>query len=404
VPTSVIISSITIWLSPIGPLGEWMEKCWQECGGGVRRKSMEHLYMWCRLESVGILTAVQKDWFTSFITKKLWDFKTNGIVIFVNFNRCEEIKVERASPAKSSDMLTNLEKVELDSDESEGENMSVRDTNREFQKDFEKASRNLIVKDIRVNFKEATIYGQRKGWVDGFAVVANHDNVYRKSMLWRRGVVHDVDMLPRKEQRKCAAKGNSKEDAGSKLGLGMGLTQVQTAKQHTAGYSFFNEIFDKFHNHMKLPDKAGVVCLDLFGYDAWSAESMFQRSTTCAGLRVCGTVCHSTDTYKYVHNAISRVVYTTTRSGGFTIPGFPRFDVLINALKQETPAIDVQFDVCTLLPCGALVLNETLTAQWLGNDAVKEDLREITTPAPNISGGLQTIFEVLEFSFPHLCL
>ena len=56
-------------------MSDWLEKCWAHIGNGIRRRNLEHLVLWCRLETLGVLTASQVDWLQGFVTKALWEYK-----------------------------------------------------------------------------------------------------------------------------------------------------------------------------------------------------------------------------------------------------------------------------------------------------------------------------------------
>ena len=107
-----------------GELETWLDTVWTASNEGVRRRHLEHLFIWCRLETLGILTAIQRDWLLAFVTKILWEYKGTAAVVFINMNRAEQFKYERDEDDKNDDSA----------EESEGECMSVRDASRDFQK------------------------------------------------------------------------------------------------------------------------------------------------------------------------------------------------------------------------------------------------------------------------------
>ena len=149
---------------------------------------------------------------------------------------------------------------------------------------------------------------------------------------------------------------------------------MQSAKQHSSGIGFFSAVFNKAHNHLKPGFNNGVITLDLFGYDGFSAEACFLNQLSIEGFRACGTVCHSYDCHKYVFGAISRTVYNSARRGDIVLPGFPKFDSLVTAMDAEKTAMaNVAFNVCNLLPCGALVINETLVKKWMETECTTKE-------------------------------
>jgi hypothetical protein len=325
---------------------------------------------------MGILTASQKDFLYSFVTAQLWQHPETTIAIFIHNNRSEQIshiKQETFDGAASSSS-------------DDGESMSVRDSNRAFQKEFEKKNRNLEVKDLRAVFEPSTVYGKRAASIDGFMVVAKHKgNIYKKSALWKRGVATGVSMLPRKDYRKTPTRhdtgaGKIKEDETgmivqqSKLGLGSFFTPVQVLKQVTGGVSFFSEVIDKLHTpaSLGLPVGTGYVCVDLFGYDGYSAEACINASTSNMTKKACVTVCHSYETASHTQNIIARHVHELARNGQIELQGFPKFEIMVNALKTQLAPMEMHLSVTTLLACGSLVVNDSLGAKWSNNEWTKE--------------------------------
>lgn len=239
---------------------------------------------------------------------------------------------------------------------------------------------------MRIFFDGESVYGQRRASVDGFVVMANNKgNVYRRSALWKRGTVQGVQMLPRNQHRKPQNRADT--NAGffrpntsgdlvqkSKLGVGSFFTPVQTLKQATAGASFFSEVLSMTHNPsvLKIPENAGLVCVDLFGYDGFSSEACFNLGLSSLSVRACVTVNHSYEICQHVHNLISRHVHAAARAGTLDIAGFPKFDVLVGALQSHSVPLDVHLSVSSVLPCGALVLNDALVSKWANNDWTKE--------------------------------
>jgi hypothetical protein len=50
-------------------------------------------------------------------------------------------------------------------------------------------------------FSENTVFGKRRAYHSGLMVLpVSADNVFAKSLLWKRGIVMGVDMLPAKMQ------------------------------------------------------------------------------------------------------------------------------------------------------------------------------------------------------------
>jgi hypothetical protein len=367
-------------------LEQFLDGFWSRASDGIRRLNNEHIIYWVRLETMGVLTVIQKDWLTTFLTARLWADKTTSAAVVISMNRSEQLKAE--SPAK-------LEKVEKQEDahgseSDEGETMSTRDTNREFQKEFEKKSRALDVRDLRISFTEESVYGKRRGCVDGFLILADDkNNVYRKSPLYRRGTVDGVVMQPRATCRKPPLRcdtGSGTFDADgmqkSKLGVGSTFTPVQMLKQHTAGISFFQTVISKLHSptHLKLSESAGVVTVDLFGYDGFSAEGCFALQSSGSTLRPCVTVNHSYEMHKYVTGQVSRAIHTAAKDGTLEIRGFPKFQGLVDALDAVPTQMSLNFNVTTLLPCGSLVVNESLMEKWLASPWTQEACQRVPCP------------------------
>ena len=60
-----------------GELESWLDEVWAASAEGVRRKNQEHIFMWCRLETLGIMSAIQRDWLLSFVTKNALGAQTH---------------------------------------------------------------------------------------------------------------------------------------------------------------------------------------------------------------------------------------------------------------------------------------------------------------------------------------
>ena len=369
-----------------GELESWLEDFWKN-NSDVRRANQECIIFWCRLETLGVMTAVQKDWLLTFITAQLWQHNDNSVAVFLHTNRAEMLETSKEEPKKAD--TPNMEVCDDagSSDSDAGENMSVRDTNRQFQKHFENKSRNLDIRDFRIAFEPESVYGKRRATADGFMVMANSkSNVYRKSPVWKRGLVTGVQMLPRKDFRKTPVRhdtgaGKFKEDSSTgelqqqgKLGIGQHITPVQALKQATAGTSLVNEMLSKLHSpsHIGIPSGTGLVCIDIFGYDAFAAEACFNLGVTTMSMCACATISHSHEVHTHVHNLVSRHIHGAARSGAMQIAGFPKFDTMIDTLRSQTAPLDLKLSVTTLLPCGALVINDALCTKFSMNDWTKE--------------------------------
>jgi len=246
------------------------------------------------------------------------------------------------------------------------------------------------VRDIRFFFDPESAYGMRRGFVDGFAVVANcKTNCYRRSPLWKKGVVDGITMLPRKDFRKLPVRfdtgsGRIRETKSgdilqqSKLGVGQFVTVVQALKQSSAGSSFFNKVFSKLHvpSAIKIPDGTAVAVVDLHGYDSFAAEASFNMGINSSVIG-CAQVCHSLELHKHCRNLIGKHIHNSARRGEFPMAGFPKFDALIAALSSQSTTPSLTLSVCTVLPCGALVINDALVAKWLASEWTKEVIRDV---------------------------
>jgi hypothetical protein len=114
------------------------------------------------------------------------------------------------------------------------------------------------------------------------------------------------------------------------------------------------------------------VCIDIFGYDVFAAEACFNLGVTTMSMCACATISHSHEAHTHVHNLVSRHIHAAARSGAIQIAGFPKFDTMIDTLKSQTAPLDLKLSVTTLLPCGALVINDALCTKFSMNEWTKE--------------------------------
>ena len=159
---------------------------------------------------------------------------------------------------------------------------------------------------------------------------------------------------------------------------GENFTHVQMAKQHTSGIDFHSKVLAKMHDGMNLESSASTVVIDLFGYDGWAAEATFASSVSSNQHTFCATVCHTAEAKEFVYNILTRAVFNARRKGEFDLKGFPHFATLVEAVNANSKcALDIKLNVTTLLPCGALIISDSLTHKWFYHEFSRDKMQEL---------------------------
>ncbi len=172
-------------------------------GNGVRRSELELLVMYASLPNVGILTAIQKDWLASEIIRNLAQNQRRGCAVLFVPNRAQDYKKEQLDGPRVKDELSEDEAETVaakEESESDVEIADIREVTSELVKSLTIKGSNLKAQEFSVVFSQGSVFGKRRGYHVGIMIVPNHaENVFLKSKLWTRGVISEVDMLPRKD-------------------------------------------------------------------------------------------------------------------------------------------------------------------------------------------------------------
>jgi hypothetical protein len=214
----------------------WVDTVVKVIGDGVRRRDNElHIY-YCNLTAMGIVTSIQIDWLVKFLLSNLTLNRRNSIAILINPNRAQEFSKEHESPAKLGIKIEpetdeKLEaKDESESGDEDGASLSVRDVVSLLHKKLSEKGKGLEVQEYRMLFKSESVYGIRKGFHDGFLVMAaDKGNIFRTGSLWRRGIVENIEMLARKDSRRPTPRVASRAELINAMRLA--VTPVQVGKQ-----------------------------------------------------------------------------------------------------------------------------------------------------------------------------
>ena len=87
-----------------------------------------------------------------------------------------------------------------------------------------------------------------------------------------------------------------------------------------------------------------------------------------------------------VAKRIGTAVYEAARAGRLALEGWPAFDVLVSQLQEMGSQADMkadQYKVTSPLPCGSLVLVDSLYAKWLEQPRIAGPLQELITEHNN---------------------
>ena len=138
---------------------------------------------------------------------------------------------------------------------------------------------------------------------------------------------------------------------------------------------FFQKVIDVLlgSNEKKkfIPDRAGVLITDIFGYDGWTAEATL-RYTMGANVpkRYLATLCHAIPEKRLVRNTLGKVLHNACRAKEFAIEGFPDLANASEKLQNLSKAgvasvLSLPFSLCTTLPDGTLIIPQAISNRWL---------------------------------------
>ena len=154
--------------------------------------------------------------------------------------------------------------------------------------------------------------------------------------------------------------------------------------QALAGTDVVNKTIDALVDGMKLPDRATMVLLDLFGYDGFSAEAILNRKMQ--GLLpacIAATICHSHESAKFVKELVSRCIYHVAKAGTFQIDGFPVLKDTVEQLKlHKNKSLDLghaKFAICSCRADGTLLIPSSICNKWLAEPTFMEKMTDMLT-------------------------
>jgi hypothetical protein len=148
-------------------------------------------------------------------------------------------------------------------------------------------------------------------------------------------------------------------------------THVIICSQALGGTDVLDKTIDAATSGIATTEKSGIVLVDMFGYDAWSSESVVRSiAANVKPRRFIATLCHSLDVLQYVSKRTARLVNDMARQNQLQIPGYPDVQSVMNCL-QEMGAGNVptksDYKVCTALTDGSLAINDVLLQTWSTN-------------------------------------
>ncbi|CAL1126565.1 unnamed protein product [Cladocopium goreaui] len=332
----------------------------------------------------GIVGAAKYEFILTALTNLLTLYKRNGVAVVIHPNRASQLQVpNRKSEAKKEEIDAKEEvdddqggvKRDLDDDDDDTddkedakEEADVRDIRYNLEKDLSAKDRNLSVRSVTWVFAKDSIYGRRDGAITGVAVVhQDKGNIYRKSSLWKQGVVDNVQMLPRANMFKPVAV----QSKANLPHLGRALTDVQELKQVAGGTDFVEQTLAS----LKPQTVSTTLMLDLHCYDGWPALAVLQEAAREERI-LCGSVVldqRPDGLQQYLANA----VYESCRSKQLKLKAFPDFSQYIQSLKDVKPeSTGHEYQVCTKRGTTLCVLG-SYASKWLESEQFKGDATAI---------------------------
>ncbi|CAJ1357711.1 unnamed protein product, partial [Effrenium voratum] len=260
-----------------------------------------------------------------------------------------------------------------------GEEHILRDLRHKIEVTLSQKKRKLLVKDVSFVFEPSSVYGQRSGLAKGWLVTARcGNNRFHKSRPWRQNVVFGINMLARDGMYKPEK---------AEPSMSAAFTDVQEMKQAAGGSSFIRTIVQSLTEGM--PQEA-VVLIDATAYDAWPAMASIEARWTArenGQTWFCASVVLAQPSLaETVAKRIGTAVYEAARAGRLALEGWPAFDVLVSQLQEMGSQADMkadQYKVTSPLPCGSLVLVDSLYAKWLEQPRIAGPLQELITEHNN---------------------
>ena len=78
----------------------------------------------------------------------------------------------------------------------------------------------------------------------------------------------------------------------------------------------------------------------------------------------CGTACHTAHEAQFCSTAISQKAYSMARSGSLNLPGFPKFETVVQEMSSAKELMHPDYEVCVPLANGCLAIRESLVEYW----------------------------------------
>ena len=195
--------------------------------------------MFANLPAMGIMSGTQKDWILTYVAQFCAGHPKNSCTVLYMPNRAQDHKKEIVSKAKMEldAMADDDGKSDGGSSSSDDEIAEARAVTNDLLNHLTSKSMGLAVTQITLIFRDDSIHGKRRGFHQGVMVTAgSKDNIFTKSRLWRRGLVQNVAMLPRRETRRPrpltkTEKGETTADTSMVAVVRQSMTPVQVKKQ-----------------------------------------------------------------------------------------------------------------------------------------------------------------------------
>ncbi|CAK9015621.1 Uncharacterized protein SCF082_LOCUS12841 [Durusdinium trenchii] len=258
---------------------------------------------------------------------------------------------------------------EIDSDDENSKNNAsggdalLRDFNYRLTCMLQEAGRNLHVRNAMVTFEPSSVYGSRSGYQQVLLITSNDkNNIFRRSRIWKVGVIQGVTMLGRAEMLKPAR-------ASKLYGGEARFTKVQEMKQDSISVMFLLKLVESFcpaqycggmNFIAKLVEglqpgatEVPLVLIDAMGFDGWPGKKI-----------ACATICHTNADASFVSSTLAGKVFSMARSNELNIAAFPNFSSAMAEIKQFQRSPQPDYQVCVCLGDGSLIVRESLIQFW----------------------------------------
>lgn len=79
----------------------------------------------------------------------------------------------------------------------------------------------------------------------------------------------------------------------------------------------------------------------------------------------CGTACHTVHEASFCASSIAQKIYSMARASSLKLPGFPKFESVVQELNNMREIAPPQYEVTVALGNGGLAIKENLLEYWL---------------------------------------